>query len=153
MDAVRINKQAKDQLATLKRRTGIAHYNVLCRWALCRSLLERTSPLPIDSEGDGSLEIRWDTFAGEQSSVLQALVRHRCMLDGLPVEQDEIARQVGLHVHRGIGYLFGDRQITGIEGLLELTRERESAARAPRRRATPNGAAQNRPVKAGRASA
>ena len=35
---IRHGQTTRDQIATLKRRTGIKHMNVLCRWALCRSL-------------------------------------------------------------------------------------------------------------------
>jgi DNA sulfur modification protein DndE len=120
MDALRVNKTAKDQLATLKRRTGIAHYNVLCRWALCRSLSEATSPLPIEPGSEGGVDIKWETFAGEQSAVLLALVKHRCVRDGLPVDDDSLAMQIRLHVHRGIGYLFGDRRVSSLAGLIAV---------------------------------
>jgi DNA sulfur modification protein DndE len=122
MDALRINKTAKDQLAMLKRRTGIPHNNILCRWALCRSLAEPTPPLAIEAENDGGIDIKWDTFAGEQSSVLIALVRHRCANEGAATHDDAVNHQVRLHVHRGIGYLFGDRGLTSIDNLMEATR-------------------------------
>ena len=35
---VKVSTQAKEQLIRLKTRTGIAHWNVLCRWAFCLSL-------------------------------------------------------------------------------------------------------------------
>lgn len=120
MDALRINKVAKDQLATLKRRTGIAHYNVLCRWALCRSLAETTSPLPIEPGSEGGVDIKWETFAGDQSAVLLALVKHRCAQEDLPLDDDSLATQIRLHVHRGIGYLFGDRRVSTLAGLVSL---------------------------------
>ena len=37
IDHIRLSQQAKDQLIKLKRVTGIEHWNVLCRWALCVS--------------------------------------------------------------------------------------------------------------------
>ncbi|WP_435947067.1 DndE family protein [Dryocola sp. BD586] len=39
IDNVRLSEKAKQQLITLKRRTGIENWNVLCRWG----------PLPIIS--------------------------------------------------------------------------------------------------------
>ena len=44
IEHIRISRTARDQLITLKRRTGIMHWNVLCRWALCRSLAEPAPP-------------------------------------------------------------------------------------------------------------
>lgn len=128
MDSLRLNKSAKDQLTTLKRRTGIAHNNVLCRWALYRSLAEASSPLVTVADGEEGAEIKWETFAGEHSAMLVALMRHRCAREQIRLEESEISTQIRLHVHRGLGYLFGDRQMSGIESLLALTRESHSPA-------------------------
>ena len=32
---VKLSNQAKEQLIRLKTRTGVPHWNVLCRWAFC----------------------------------------------------------------------------------------------------------------------
>ena len=41
---VRVDERAKNQLTTLKRRTGIKNWNVLCRWALCVSTRRTLHP-------------------------------------------------------------------------------------------------------------
>ena len=41
---VRLSTQAREQLIRLKTRTGIPHWNVLCRWAFCLSLRQATPP-------------------------------------------------------------------------------------------------------------
>ncbi len=55
MDRIRLNASAKNQLATLKRRTGIEHNNALCRHALCISLANPSVP-PLESYSFGVLE-------------------------------------------------------------------------------------------------
>ena len=45
---VRLSAQAKEQLIRLKTRTGIQHWNILCRWAFCLSLKQPTPPTPIE---------------------------------------------------------------------------------------------------------
>ncbi len=50
---------AKEQLIRLKTRTGIQQWNILCRWALCRSLKELTPPTPIDIPADSNVEMTW----------------------------------------------------------------------------------------------
>ena len=47
---VRLSQQAKDQLSRLKGKTGIKNWNILCRWALCYSLSEKTLPTDIPIE-------------------------------------------------------------------------------------------------------
>lgn len=119
MDVVKLDKQSKERLSVLKRRTGIAHNNVLCRWALCRSLAEPTAPMRTDGD-EVALEIRWETFAGELAPVLEALMRERLLTDGIAPDETALDAALRLHVHRGIGYLFGTRELSDIEALVRL---------------------------------
>ena len=57
IEHIRLAQTARDQLVTLKRRTGIAHWNVLCRWALCRSLAEPAPPPAVKLVLDSSVEM------------------------------------------------------------------------------------------------
>ncbi len=63
---VRLATQAKEQLMRLKTRTGIPHWNVLCRWAFCLSLRQPTPPAPLDIPADSNWPcrfriMRWNT--------------------------------------------------------------------------------------------
>ena len=120
IEHIRISRTARDQLITLKRRTGIMHWNVLCRWALCRSLAEAAPPPSIRLTLDSNVEMSWRVFAGDLGDVLWALVRYRVHLDGLPLDDETIAQQFRLHLHRGIGYLAGDTQVPDVAGLARL---------------------------------
>ena len=51
VEHIRLSKQAKNQLIKLKRVTGIEHWNVLCRWALCVSLSEQSMPARREDTG------------------------------------------------------------------------------------------------------
>lgn len=108
IETVRISRPGREQLITLKRRTGLKHWNELGRWALCRSLAEPTRPpdVPIDTEK--GIEIDWRTFAGRHADLYLDLLRQRCVIDGLPADALTVQRQLLLHLHRGIGYLVGD---------------------------------------------
>ena len=120
VETVRVSQKARNQLITLKRRTGIANWNVLCRWGLCRSLAEPTPPSPVKLSVDSNVEMSWRTFGGDIGDVLWALLRLRCHNDGLPLDDDTLAHQFRLHLHRGIGYLVGDPQVSDIAGLASL---------------------------------
>jgi DNA sulfur modification protein DndE len=120
VEHIRLTQTARDQLITLKRRTGITQWNVLCRWALCRSLAEPTTPPPAKLVYDSNVEMTWRVFAGEQGDYLWALMRYRCHVDGLPLDDEAVGQQLRLHLHRGIGYLVGDPAVTGIAGLISL---------------------------------
>jgi DNA sulfur modification protein DndE len=120
IERVRISKTAEDQLVKLKRNTKIKHWNVLCRWALCRSLAEPSVPSPVPIKTDSKIEIAWNVFGGEIANILLVALKQRCDQDGLGTEQDTLKEQFTLHLHRGIGYLAGDNNIREIEDLADL---------------------------------
>ena len=110
IDPVKVSERAKNQLITLKRRTGVENWNVLCRYALTRSVSEPSVPpeehIPLDS----NIEMSWKTFGGEFSDVYEQLVRHRGAQDYGEASEDVVRRQFHLHLHRGISYLMADKQ-------------------------------------------
>jgi DNA sulfur modification protein DndE len=120
VEHIRLSRTARDQLITLKRRTGIDHWNVLCRWAFCRSLAEAAPPPAARLPADSNVEMTWKVFAGPYGDELWALLRYRCHCDGLALDDDTLAAQFRLHLHRGIGYLVGDPRVTGIAGLFSV---------------------------------
>ena len=120
LDTVRVSQSAKEQLVRLKSRTGIQNWNVLCRWALCKSLGEADPPAVVPIVTDSNIEMSWRTFGGQHADLYLGLIEYRCHLDGLGTDEETIAEQFKLHLHRGIGYLFGDRGITNIADLAAL---------------------------------
>src|SRR5262249_53471841 len=69
-----LSAQAKEQLIRLKIKTGIEHWNVLCRWAFCLSLKEDSPPSPIDIPADSNVELSWQVFGGEHADLYLALL-------------------------------------------------------------------------------
>ena len=118
LDHIKLSQQARDQLITLKRRTGIKHWNTLCRWAFCTSLAESSEPPDADIPADSNVEMTWKTFGGEYRDIYRALLVERCRRAGLELDEDVLSRQFRLHLHRGIGYLAADRSMKGIEDLV-----------------------------------
>ena len=121
IETIRLSAEAKQRLITLKRRTKIEHWNVLCRWAFCLSLSEKSSPAEVSVPVDSNVEMSWRTFAGsENEQLMWALLKARCIRDDLPNDAETLADQFKRHLHRGIGYLFAHKQVQGIDGLLAL---------------------------------
>lgn len=120
IERVRISATAKEQLIKLKRITKIEQWNILCRWAFCRSLAESTIPSPIPIKTDSNVEMVWNVFGGEIADVLLIALKQRCYQDGLGTEPDILKEQFTLHLHRGIAYLAGDASIQHIENLVAL---------------------------------
>lgn len=118
LDTIRLSQRAKEQLSRCKRGTRIKNWNVLSRWALCLSLAEKSIPAPTKVPADSSVEMTWRVFGGADAEVYLALVTQRCHNDGLGTDPETVAEQFRLHLHRGIGYLFGDPQLKSLPGLL-----------------------------------
>lgn len=120
IETVRVSEQGKDQLVKLKRNTGIQNWNVLCRWALCTSLAEKSVPPKTKIASDSSIEMTWKTFAGEHEGIYTALIKQRCRIDGIALSKEALAEQFKLHLHRGLGYLAAGKQIQNISALIAV---------------------------------
>lgn len=121
LENIRLSKQGRDQLMTLKRRTGVEHWNILCRWAFCLSLAEPSPPRNQRVPADSTVEMTWRTFGGEQEGLYRVALIQRCQEDGFGTDEETLAHQFRLHLHRGIGYLAGDPNVKSIAGLIAKT--------------------------------
>ena len=120
METIRISQKGKDQLSALKRKTGIPTRNVICRWAVCRSLAD---PSPIRKQlmrKDTALEIPWRTFAGEYSLAFASILRARALRDNLASTDDSLSTLLDAHLHRGLANLHGERDLRSIVSLMQL---------------------------------
>lgn len=120
IDHIRLSQQAKDQLIKLKRISGIEHWNVLCRWALCVSLAEKNRPTAARIPADSNVEMSWRVFGGRYSEVYMALMKERCLRDDLAMDPETLAQQFRLHLHRGIAYLAANKKVKKIDDLIGL---------------------------------
>jgi len=121
---IRLSQTGRNQLIQLKRHTRIANWNVLCRWAYCLSLAEQTQPRHVKVPADSSVEMTWRTFGGDLEEIYRGLAMERSHREGRSEEVND-ADLFRLHLHRGIGYLAGDRRVKTIAGLLRLAVSQE----------------------------
>ncbi|MBZ8179288.1 MAG: DNA sulfur modification protein DndE [Oscillatoria sp. PMC 1051.18] len=126
VERFRLSQGAKDQLSKLKRYTKIDQWNILCRWAFCRSLAEPTIPSPVPIPADSNVELTWRVFGGEIGDYLAIALKQRCQNDGYETDKDTLAYQFRLHLHRGIGYLAGEQNLKQIDDLVVYVLHPES---------------------------
>ncbi|HAV1868696.1 DNA sulfur modification protein DndE [Enterobacter hormaechei] len=105
IEIIRVSEKAKQQLITLKKRTGIDHWNILCRWAFCLSLAEESIPPHEDIITNSNIEMTWKTFGGDFSDVYMVMLRQRTFQDFNNLDDDTLNQSFKLHLHRGISYL------------------------------------------------
>ena len=125
IERVRISQTAEEQLIKLKRVTKIKQWNILCRWAFCRSLAESSPPSSAPIKTDSNVEITWNVFGGEIADILLIALRERCHQDGLNLDSATLKQQFTSHLHRGIAYLAGDSEINHIEDLIVCNKNYE----------------------------
>lgn len=121
IERIRLSQTARDQLTKLKRITKIDQWNILCRWALCRSLAEPSIPSAVPIPADSNVEMTWNVFGGEIADALLIALKQRCHQDGLGTDKETLKQQFRLHLHRGIGYLAGDPNLKKIEDLVSIS--------------------------------
>lgn len=117
---IRLSVQDKEKLSRLKGKTGIQNWNVLCRWALCCSLREKSVPVDMPKGEDSNVEISWFTFGGENYKLYEGLIIARCIQDGLGTDEETLAKYFYLHLSRGISYLSSTNYIRSLDELLGL---------------------------------
>lgn len=119
VERVRISQAGKDQLLKLRRVTGINQWNILCRWAFCRSLAESTPPSPVPIPADSNVEMTWQIFGGNVADQLLIALKQRCHTDKIELTPENLATQFRAHLHRGIGYLSADQGLKSVSNLLD----------------------------------
>lgn len=120
IEHIRLSQTAKDQLIRLKRVTGIKHWNTLCRWALCLSLAEQSTLPQSRIPANSNVDMSWKVFGGRYADLYYILVKERCIRDGLGTDPETVAQQFRLHLHRGISYLAGNKNLRKIDDLIAL---------------------------------
>lgn len=122
IETIKLSERAKNQLVTLKRKTGIANWNVLCRWGFCVSLAEASIP-PTEKnlKLNSSIEMTWRIFGGKHADLYSALLIQRCKQDGFKLTNKNLNEQFKLHLHRGIAYLANNSKLNNIADMLALS--------------------------------
>lgn len=103
VEHVKISNKGRDILLKIKRRTGLEHWNEICRLALCKSLANNTPPPKVEKFGETAIDIDWKVFAGSYSDVFAALVVIKAKNDGIEISNgEEVSSYFRFHMERGI---------------------------------------------------
>jgi len=115
---VRISKGSTTRLQQLKGKTGITP-NILLRMAFCYSLNDPKIPNPDEYDEEGQELNRW-TLTGEWDSFFIALMKERCVHDGLDYNL-ELFKQFRAHLNRGVYGIFSRiKDLSDIQNLLPV---------------------------------
>lgn len=115
VEHVRVSAKGKEILIRVKRRTGLEHWNEICRFALCRSLANPVPPPKLDKLSDSSIDMEWKTFAGSLQETLTSLTVLRAEKDGVDLSRkDAMPEYFRAHLERGIASLQNIRSLADL---------------------------------------
>lgn len=113
VDTVRITQRSRDVLIKLKRKTGIEHWNVLCRWGFCVSLSNRSKPIVASSQ-ESNVEMSWKVFAGTLSEPLLVGFLLRAKQDNVGTDHESLAVYFKSHLERGISQIQNTKDLADL---------------------------------------
>ena len=101
---LRICEDISAKLSRLKGRTGLTP-NILCRIGFSLSLNDPTPTSLDDYPTDVEKEIERHVLTGEWDMMFEALIRERCKMDNLSLEDEDVFSQFKAHTYRGVDLL------------------------------------------------
>jgi len=114
LENIGVSQRSREILITLKRRTGIANWNIISRWAFCDSLADQNRPVPVVGHADSNIDMSWNTFAGEISDALLAAFEIRAAKDKVTKDKQERAAYFRSHLERGISQLQNAKNLSDL---------------------------------------
>ena len=117
LEALKTTTHIKNVLSSIKRVTGIEYWNVICRWALCISLKQKSLPRLVEEKLDG-VEIDYDVFVGKNNSIYTQLLINNLIKHNIEVTKSNVYKYLYAHVNRGVSILY-NKKMKSIKDLLE----------------------------------
>jgi len=115
LNKVKLDVELTTKVRTLKARTGL-NPNILCRIGFCLSLNEPGIPNTERYLEDG-MEFNRYTLTGEWDSLFIALLKERCLQDGINLKEN-LEEQFMAHLNRGVSLIYN--RIKNLNNLAEL---------------------------------
>ena len=118
LEALKTTTHIKNVLSSIKRVTGIEYWNVICRWALCISLKQKSLPRLVEEKLDG-VEIDYDVFVGKNNSIYTQLLINNLIKHNIEITKSNVYKYLYAHVNRGVSILY-NKKMKSIKDLLSI---------------------------------
>ena len=119
IDVLKTSTNLKNFLTRIKTNTGIANWNVICRWALCLSLKQTSLPREVDEKLDG-VEIDYDILVGKNKTIYTQLLINNLITHKVEINKRNLTKYLNAHVNRGANIIYTNK-LKDISGLYKLT--------------------------------
>ena len=119
IDNLKTSTNLKNFLTRIKTNTGIANWNVICRWALCLSLKQTSLPREVDEKLDG-VEIDYNILVGANKTIYTQLLINNLITHKVEINKRNLTKYLNAHVNRGANIIYTNK-LKDISGLFKLT--------------------------------
>ena len=119
IDVLKTSTNLKNFLTRIKTNTGIANWNVICRWALCLSLKQTSLPREVDEKLDG-VEIDYNILVGANKAIYTQLLINNLITHKVEINKRNLTKYLNAHVNRGANIIYTNK-LKDISGLFKLT--------------------------------
>ena len=119
IDVLKTSTNLKNFLTRIKTNTGIANWNVICRWALCLSLKQTSLPREVDEKLDG-VEIDYNILVGANKTIYTQLLINNLITHKVEINKRNLTKYLNAHVNRGANIIYTNK-LKDISGLFKLT--------------------------------
>lgn len=123
IDKLPLNEKNFNDINRIKMYTNIKYNNVICRWALIISLLNKNEPPPIDQTNfeKDIPPIDWSTFAGKYEAVYFTLLKERLLNNHIDLTKDNFEQELSKHVTRGLMAIATNKNLVGYKYSKDIT--------------------------------
>ena len=118
IESLKTTTHIKNVLSSIKRVTGIEYWNVICRWALCISLKQKSLPRLVEEKLDG-VEIDYDVFVGKNNSIYTQLLINNLIKHNIEITKSNVYKYLYAHVNRGVSILY-NKKMKSIKDLFSI---------------------------------
>ena len=118
IDNLKTSTNLKNFLTRIKTNTGIANWNVICRWAFCLSLKQTSLPREVDEKLDG-VEIDYDILVGKNKTIYTQLLINNLITHKVEINKKNLTKYLNAHVNRVANIIYTNK-LKDITGLMEL---------------------------------
>ena len=119
IDILRTSSNVKSSLTRIKTITGISNWNIICRWAFCLSLKQKSLPREVEEKLDG-VEIDYDTLVGKNKSIYTQLLINNLVTHNVAVDKKNLTKYLYAHVNRGVNIIYTNK-LKDISELMAFT--------------------------------
>ena len=105
IETIRLSDSDKGKLSTIKRRTGVENWNIICRWAFLMSIKSSGKVAYENIITNSNVEMTWRTFAGTYDKLYLALLLNELKNQDIEINKKNVNDYFKIHLHRGISLL------------------------------------------------